>query len=153
MEPAQFQGEEHTEQEPKKIILFVGIAVLVLILLAGTVFAFMKKSRQVEERGSVDSAVGEQNGIDTSDTAVVPQEEIIDLFPNDKDRDGLLDEEEALLGTTDYDYDSDGDGLSDADEIEIWNTSPTNPDSDGDGFQDGFEVVSGYNPAGAGTIE
>ncbi|MBP9761283.1 MAG: hypothetical protein KBD15_03535 [Candidatus Magasanikbacteria bacterium] len=74
-------------------------------------------------------------------------------FPDDADRDGLLDEQELSLGTSNTDIDSDNDGVSDTDELEIWNTSPTNPDTDGDGYTDGFEIFSGYNPAGEGPLD
>ena len=42
--------------------------------------------------------------------------------------------------------DMDDDGLSDADELNVYHTDPTNPDTDGDGTPDGEEVVSGTSP-------
>ncbi len=47
--------------------------------------------------------------------------------------------------------DSDHDGLSDAEEA-IFGTDPNKADTDGDGYTDGAEVLSLYNPAGAGKI-
>jgi hypothetical protein len=47
--------------------------------------------------------------------------------------------------------DSDKDGLSNSEEA-IFGTDPSKVDSDGDGYSDGAEVLSLYNPAGAGKI-
>jgi formylglycine-generating enzyme required for sulfatase activity len=60
--------------------------------------------------------------------------------PVDTDGDGLLDSEEADLGTLPRDQDSDDDGLTDGDEVKVHHTNPLNPDSDGDGMPDGKEV-------------
>ena len=49
-----------------------------------------------------------------------------------------------VLGNADID--SDGDGLSDAIEIYVTKTCPTNPDTDGDGLSDGWEIGHGMNP-------
>tara|TARA_B100000508_G_scaffold120126_1_gene101094 strand:- start:7979 stop:10354 length:2376 start_codon:yes stop_codon:yes gene_type:complete len=45
--------------------------------------------------------------------------------------------------------DTDGDGVSDADEINLYNTDPTAADSDNDGINDGVEIVRGFNPVDA----
>lgn len=74
-------------------------------------------------------------------------------FAGDADRDGLSNDQESLLGTSNTDIDSDNDGVSDTDEVDIWKTSPTNADTDGDGYTDGFEIFSGYNPAGEGELD
>ena len=55
--------------------------------------------------------------------------------PSDRDGDGLLDADEALLGTNPDLADSDGDGLNDAEEVDL-GTSPLARDSDGDGLED-----------------
>lgn len=49
------------------------------------------------------------------------------------------------------DHDSDGDGLTDAEELEIYNTDPNLIDTDGDGFSDGYEVIYGTYPGYAGS--
>ena len=64
---------------------------------------------------------------------------------NDRDGDGLSDEEEADRGTNPDVADTDGDGLLDGDEV-ARGTDPTNPDSDGDGIPDGAEVDIGTDP-------
>ncbi len=76
-------------------------------------------------------------------------------FPNkinDKDFDGIDDDEEKELGTSDSTSDTDGDGLSDKVELERLGTDPNNIDSDGDGYSDGSEVINGYNPLGPGKL-
>lgn len=68
----------------------------------------------------------------------------------DRDLDGLSEEKEQTLGTSDTSIDSDADGLSDADEVNIWKTDPAKTDTDGDSYPDGTEVKGGYNPLGSG---
>jgi OOP family OmpA-OmpF porin len=59
----------------------------------------------------------------------------------DSDGDGLLDREEAELGTDPFNPDTDGDGLSDFEEARVHKTDPLNPDTDYDGLTDGSEVL------------
>ncbi len=54
----------------------------------------------------------------------------------DADIDGLLDEQEAVLGTDPNNNDTDGDGLNDRLEVEVKGTDPLNADTDGDGISD-----------------
>jgi len=70
----------------------------------------------------------------------------------DSDGDGLLDGQEAELGTDPTVTDTDGDGLSDTAEVGLAagaaiDTDPTLADTDGDGVGDGVELGSGTNPA------
>jgi outer membrane protein OmpA-like peptidoglycan-associated protein len=60
----------------------------------------------------------------------------------DSDGDGLLDSEEARIGTDPYNPDTDGDGLMDGDEVNARGTDPLNPDTDFDGLKDGAEVLT-----------
>lgn len=60
----------------------------------------------------------------------------------DSDGDGLLDSQEADVGTDPFNPDTDGDGLSDGEEVNLHQTDPLNPDSDWDGLKDGSEVLS-----------
>ena len=70
----------------------------------------------------------------------------------DSDGDGLLDSEEAQIGTDPFNPDTDGDGLSDGEEVKQHKTDPLNPDSDYDGLKDGAEVlVYKTNPLDADT--
>lgn len=59
----------------------------------------------------------------------------------DSDGDGLVDTQEAILGTDPNNPDTDGEGLSDGDEVLIYSTDPRNPDTDGDGLTDYEEVM------------
>ncbi|MFA6198004.1 MAG: hypothetical protein WC734_02490 [Patescibacteria group bacterium] len=71
---------------------------------------------------------------------------------SDTDGDGLPDVWERVAGSDPTLKDTDNDGLSDAQEFNIWLTSPIDPDSDADGFMDGTEVTSGYDPLGSGKL-
>lgn len=98
------------------------------------------------------------------------------LLPNrDHDRDGISDEQEAILGTDPYDRDTDGDGFEDGVERALGYSpidaeSPegaaavdadndgvpdandpdsANADSDGDGWPDSHEIAMGTSPSDA----
>jgi hypothetical protein len=70
---------------------------------------------------------------------------------NDRDFDGLTDDEEMALGTNPANPDTDGDGLSDGDEY-IRGTNPLLADTDGDGYSDYVEVQNGTDPLDANSI-
>ena len=59
----------------------------------------------------------------------------------DSDGDGLMDRDEAMIGTDPFDPDTDKDGLGDGDEHFRWRSDPLQPDSDFDGLSDGEEVL------------
>lgn len=107
-------------------------------------------------------AVATQSGAATSVALTAAVE-------GDRDGDGLVDTQEAILGTDPGNPDTDGDGLRDGDEVLIYSTDPrsadsdndllrdgdevniykTNPrlaDTDGDGMSDGLEVAQGTDP-------
>jgi hypothetical protein len=63
------------------------------------------------------------------------------VYMEDKDGDGIFSRLERLLGTSDLSVDSDGDGWTDADEINIYHTDPSNPDTDGDGVIDSQDAA------------
>ncbi|PJA89959.1 MAG: hypothetical protein CO137_01515 [Candidatus Magasanikbacteria bacterium CG_4_9_14_3_um_filter_32_9] len=122
-----------------KRILIVGLVILVTagLLIAILLFVANRKTNNSEQN---------------VENAPVVEEEKVEPFPDDLDRDGILDVEEEKLGTSNKEFDTDGDGLSDKIEIEVLGTDPTNPDTDGDGFADGYEVLKGFNPKGEGNI-
>ncbi len=78
------------------------------------------------------------------------EESVVIVYPDDyeqdKDRDGILDEEEAKLNLSSETFDTDGDGISDKDEMDVWETDPTKADTDGDGVGDGEELIDGTDP-------
>ena len=76
-------------------------------------------------------------------TAVVPTATATPV--PDSDNDGLLDSEEARLGTNPFQRDSDVDGIDDADEVRL-GSDPLFPDTDRDGIVDGDEVQLRSDP-------
>ena len=103
--------------------------------------------------------VGVYQLIQNSNNNVSPKEigvesvgTVTEPVPEDLDNDGVLDTKEKELGLSNRNYDTDGDGLTDKQELEMYNTDPTNTDSDGDGYADGYEVMNGFNPAGDGKL-
>lgn len=61
----------------------------------------------------------------------------------DADGDGLLDAEEADLGTDPDDDDTDSDGVRDGAEVQCHGSDPLGFDTDGDGLEDGTELLRG----------
>ena len=70
---------------------------------------------------------------------------------NDRDHDGLTDEEEVDLGTDKTKADTDGDGLKDGDE-QAYNTNPLVKDTDGDGYNDNTEIQAGTDPLDPASV-
>ncbi len=95
------------------------------------------------------AVVSDQSNIPSHDVVL---SDLMDPFPNDKDRDGIEDIKEQELGLSDVLPDTDVDGLQDNDELSIWKTDPLKFDTDGDGYGDGWEVLKGYNPTGTGPL-
>ena len=74
--------------------------------------------------------------------AAIPYRPVVSGGDLDSDGDGLLDSQEADLGTDPFNPDTDGDGLSDGEEVNLYRTDPLNPDTDWDGLKDGAEVLT-----------
>jgi len=89
-----------------------------------------------------DGGNGDQNNNLDNDTGI---DDTISV-PDDSDKDGLTDEQEAFLGTSINSADTDNDGLFDREEVKVYKTDPLNPDSDGDGLSDGDEVKNYSDP-------
>jgi len=81
-------------------------------------------------------------------------EDVADIFTMDSDADGLSNAQELnVYQTNPAQPDSDGDGLSDGDEIGIHFTNPNNADSDGDGVSDYAELWDrGTDPTNAASL-
>ena len=112
--------------------------------------------REPESSGSMESPSPSDDQSPSPSSSPSPQN------TTDTDRDGLTDDEEALLGTdpsnpdTDSDALADGDevrrgtdpnnqysdddSLSDGDEVLEYDTDPLMDDTDGDGYDDGYEI-------------
>jgi len=89
--------------------------------------------------GCLDDRTLDKGVLGLGTTGLTPTED-------DRDGDGLSNDEETELGTDPDNPDTDGDGLNDGAEVEI-GTDPQNPDTDGDGLTDGEEVFDhGTNP-------
>lgn len=110
-----------------------------------TTIIFVEK---IEEEGSFIEIPALTEQLDPAVSAALKEkiESLQELFLQDKDRDGILNEEEKALGTSEVEFDSDFDGLNDKVEVDTWKTNPTKADTDGDGFSDGVEVLNGYDP-------
>ncbi len=126
----------------KRLVVWIGIGVIVVIVLIGGVWLFKSiffkdLAKEIEARTPV------------SGTISTPARVVTD----DDDRDGIKNEEEKKLGTSNVEFDTDHDGLADIDEINTWKTDPTKEDTDGDGFTDATEILKGFNPMGPGKLE
>ncbi len=68
------------------------------------------------------------------------------------DNDGLSNYNEFRAGTDPLNFDTDSDGLSDGDEVNVYQTEPTNPYTDTrsivqqNQWNDGYQIKNGYNP-------
>ncbi|MBT4120596.1 MAG: hypothetical protein HOA57_02670 [Candidatus Magasanikbacteria bacterium] len=135
----------------KKISIVIVLSVLVLVVIFFVSY-FIKQKKSVidlEEQKGSQVQVGE-------DVGAVGIDKVYISFPkdeNDLDMDGIDDEKEKELGTSNSAVDTDGDGLSDKIEIEKLGTDPTKGDTDGDGFSDASELRNGYDPLGPGKLE
>jgi outer membrane protein OmpA-like peptidoglycan-associated protein len=74
--------------------------------------------------------------------AAIPVRPLVSGGDLDSDGDGLLDSQEADIGTDPFNPDTDGDGLNDGEEVNLYRTDPLNPDTDWDGLKDGAEVLT-----------
>ena len=77
-----------------------------------------------------------------------------DPAPIDTDGDGLLDREEAKIGTDINKKDTDGEGLTDFEEVKGtmgYKTDPLKKDTDEDGLSDKEEIDRGLNPLNPDT--
>jgi hypothetical protein len=85
--------------------------------------------------------------VSNTDQADLDGDAVGDVCDPDIDGDGLVNEQEAVLGTDPRNPDTDSDGLTDGEEVNVYTTNPLNPDTDGDGLTDGEEVnVYGSDP-------
>ena len=74
----------------------------------------------------------------------------VDVPRADSDQDGLLDDDEYVLGTDPYNADTDGDGIIDSQDEDSFRGVPSG-DSDSDGLPDDFEAPLGTSPTNPDT--
>jgi thiol-disulfide isomerase/thioredoxin len=74
-----------------------------------------------------------------------------DTDPVDSDGDGLVDDDEADLGTDPDNVDSDGDTIEDGAEVDQ-GLDPLLVDTDGDAYQDNWEITEGTNPLDINSV-
>lgn len=124
--------------------IFIGAIIFAVVLLL--IGGFFQVSRKTADQIAIPIRGGDADAPETAKISLP----IVDKFPDDTDRDGILNEKEKELGLDAGEFDTDGDGLSDQSELSVWKTDPKKADTDVDGFLDGAEVVDGYNPNGPG---
>jgi len=131
----------------KRNVFILIILVLVILLLVWWFLVY-------ENVDDVDKQAGDK-GADDIEDVVKPKKKFIPIErpENDRDFDGIPDNDEEELGTSSLDSDTDGDGLGDYAEVNKWHTDPTKIDTDGDGFTDTIELMNGYNPLGSGKLK
>ena len=83
---------------------------------------------------------GAQEAASATQTAAANQTQAAISGQEDTDGDGLINSEEAQIGTDPLNPDTDGDGLGDGEEVKTYRTNPLAPDTDSDGLGDGDEV-------------
>lgn len=141
----------------KKILILISIlAVIFLIFIV--IFQVSKKFlgqdnvEQInkENETAQDEKINESEILDQGN--ILKEEANKTAILEDSDKDGLLDSEEIIFGTSIDKVDTDGDGLFDREEVKVYKTDPLNSDTDGDGYLDGDEVKGGRNPKGQGML-
>jgi len=119
-----------------------------LTLLGTTTAIFYETDHPWAENSSIETKIYAVSAIKTDGTESFLSEMVKN---NDRDHDGLTDEEEVAYGTLIDNPDSDGDGLSDVSEY-MRGTNPLLPDTDGDGYTDYEEIQAGSDPLDKNSI-
>ena len=153
--PVAASGEPAKKGGPlKKFLLVLIIVIVVLFLLIGGYMVYSTYLRDNQNSGPAENNVNqtiENSPSVTNQTNAPVNQEPVEVI-EDKDGDGLSDQEEKELGSDPKLSDSDQDDLFDLEEVRVYKTDPTNPDTDKDGFQDGEEVYNGFDPNGPGEL-
>jgi len=141
---------------PRKFWKKFFIAFAVVIVASGGILGYVlirNNSAKPAEVKTTTPAAEEQTVVPPVEEEVIPEQEAVTpQAPVDSDGDGLIDEEETVLGTNPNNPDSDGDGLNDKEEVKVYLTDPLDPDTDKDSYPDGSEVKNGYDPKGPGKL-
>lgn len=149
LEPLEHLPELEAEDGRKKVFVWVGVAVAVIIVAVGGWFAY---GQLLAPASPTVPGGGSPVAPDGSGEPQEPGTPATPATDDDFDRDGLTNAEEEQLQTDPYNADTDADGLYDREEVNAWHTDPLNPDTDGDSYLDGAEVANGFNPKGSGPL-
>ncbi len=106
-------------------VWFVGLSVILVLFIC-----FLAV---IPRRGAQEAASATQTAAANQTQAAISGQE-------DPDGDGLINNEEAQIGTDPLNPDTDADGLGDGEEVKTYRTNPLAPDTDSDGLGDGEEV-------------
>lgn len=142
----------------KPIVLVVGILVVIAAAFYLSVRILSSRTPVTPVPPTTESSTPLRQDFEGQEATEVPSDQIVPVQEEsvistaDADKDGLTDEEEALIGTSPRNPDTDADGLFDLEEVRTWHTDPLQPDTDADGYLDGAEVSAGYNPNGSGVL-
>lgn len=138
---------------PWKPILIV-VVILIVIVTAFLLSVRILRSRTALTPKAPSEQTQQKEEVKEQEPAEEPVEQVSPepAQQSDTDKDGLMDDEEASLGTDSTQEDTDNDGLFDREEVEVYQTNPLNSDSDNDTYLDGAEVKAGYDPNGPGKL-
>lgn len=166
-----------TVPKRKNVVMFLIIVVVVGVAVGALAYYLTRKSSSTipeaaiqdtsgiaadvnQEQQPVNEQPTDGNVVDTTPTPEIP--EVPEVTPPvqeqptpvqiDQDHDGLTQEEEVQVGSSDSLADTDLDGLTDWQEVRVYKSNPMNSDTDGDGYIDGHEVQNGYSPTGPGRL-
>jgi hypothetical protein len=154
--------KQHSAKKTGLIIIIGGIVVLLIVAATLYYFLFKKSSVTINQEPSIikENQPSQTNQIPENQNPIATGTEMTTLPTGEEIatttvatttvENASSTSEETNLSLR-IGADSDNDGLTDAEEI-ILGTSTSAPDTDGDGYLDGSELISLYNPVGAGKI-
>ena len=120
-------AELHGQVSAKGFIPVWAVGLIVIVAIVACFLFFIPR------RGAQEAASATQTAAANQTQAAISGQE-------DPDQDGLINNEEAQVGTDPLNPDTDGDGLGDGEEVKTYGTNPLVPDTDSDGLGDGDEV-------------
>jgi Tol biopolymer transport system component len=151
-------GEKETlaGQVVSKALVPIWVVLLALLIILGLCLAtFLIQGLGRQNASGTQTAAAGQNALATqlagpTQTVLAYMTQTVANGAEDSDRDGLVNSDEARLGTNPILPDTDGDTLTDGDEVQR-KTNPLDADTDADGVRDGDEVRAGTNPLNPDT--
>ncbi len=127
-------------KEGRKYALFLGLAIVSIMLLTIIVYVQSNNSHLPQIEGIIDPEEDNWEApVETYDYSFISSLKFKDR-EGDSDNDGLTDKEEKIHFCNPMNNDSDFDGLLDGEEVHIYHTIPISPDSDRDYIIDPLEI-------------